>query len=252
MPRLGHAVALIDPGPRAIRAVVVDFDGTICPHDVSEEILREFAPPEWWDIDLSFQRGEIGSRQCLIEQAALLTHGEDELLAFALTTYAIDPTFAPFARWTRGRDIELVVASDGLGFYIEPMLRRAGVEAVTVLTNDVALRLGDEPRFAFPNAHPACIGCGTCKMRIVLGCRERSGPVAFVGEGHTDRYGALYADLVFAKKHLVDICRADRVPFRPWETFDDVRSALESLEALPGPVAPDRCPGWFTPVGGAL
>ena len=29
-------------------------------------------------------------------------------------------------------------------------------------------------------------------------------------------------------------------------------TALESLEALPGLVAPDRCPGWFTPVGGAF
>ena len=38
-----------------VRAVVIDFDGTICPQDVSEEILQAFALPEWWDIDLEFR-----------------------------------------------------------------------------------------------------------------------------------------------------------------------------------------------------
>jgi 2-hydroxy-3-keto-5-methylthiopentenyl-1-phosphate phosphatase len=92
-----------------------------------------------------------------------------------------------------------------------------------------------------------CVGCGTCKMRAVSGHRERLGPVAFVGEGHSDRYGALYADVVFAKKHLVDICRSDGIPFLPWEDFDDVRRGLEALAEASVPVAPDRCPGWEVP-----
>ena len=42
------------------------------------------------------------------------------------------------------------------------------------------------------------------------------------------------------------ICEQDGVPFLPWETFDDVREALETLDTLPGPVGPERCPGWRT------
>ena len=74
--------------------------------------------------------------------------------------------------------------------------------------------------------------------------------VAFVGEGQSDRYGALYADVVFAKDALVPICEADGVPYRPWRTFDEVRVDLEELTELPGPVAPARCPGW-RPLAGA-
>ena len=76
------------------------------------------------------------------------------------------------------------------------------------------------------------------------------GPTAFVGEGHTDRYGALYADLVFASKHLVEICHSDGVAYVPWESFDDVRQGIvaASTGALPGPVEPLTCPGWT--VGG--
>jgi 2-hydroxy-3-keto-5-methylthiopentenyl-1-phosphate phosphatase len=226
-----------------VKAVVVDFDGTICPQDVSEELLKAFAPPGWWDIDLEFQRGAIGSRECLVRQASLLKGTQSDMLDHALANCRIDPTFPPFVDWARGAGIEVAVASDGLGFYLEPMLRAGGVDLNTVLTNGFATN-GGPAALSFPNAHPECAGCGTCKMRAVLGHRERFGPVAFVGEGHSDRYGALFADLVFAKKHLVDICLQDGVRFQTWETFDDVRAGLGQLAAVPGPVSPERCPGW--------
>jgi 2-hydroxy-3-keto-5-methylthiopentenyl-1-phosphate phosphatase len=232
--------------PIPVRAVVVDFDGTICPHDISEEILRAFGSAEWWDIDVEFQSGEIGSRECLVRQAALLRGRQEEMLELALERYPLEPSFAPFVAWARESGIEVSVASDGLGFYVEPMLRAAGVEGLTVRTNDFTLD-GGPPRLGFPHGHPVCVGCGTCKMRIVLQHRERAGAVAFVGEGHSDRYGALYADLVFAKERLVEICRRDGIPFLPWETFRDVRKGLEATEELPGPVAPAVCPGWTLP-----
>lgn len=225
-----------------VASIVVDFDGTICEQDVSEELLQAFAPATWWDIDLEFRRGEIGSRECLIRQAALLEGSEEELLRFALERYAVESSFPPFVAWAREAGIQPVVASDGMGFYVEPMLRAAGVEGLPVLTNE-PLPGGPARGFRFGQAHPECVGCGTCKMQTVRRSRA-DGPVAFVGEGHTDRYGALFADVVFAKKHLPEICRADRVPFLAWESFDDVRRSLESLSELPGPVAPPRCPGW--------
>lgn len=233
--------------PNPVRAVVIDFDGTICPQDVSEEILTEFASPEWYEIDLEFQRGEIGSRECLTRQGSLLLGTKEAMLEFALDRFAIDPSFGPFVDWARGAHLNVVVASDGFGFYVEPMLRIACVDGVTVCTNESAMNDGQETRLSFPNAHPICIGCGTCKMLVVLRSRERHGPVAFVGEGHSDRYGALYADLVFAKKHLVDICMRDGIPFTVWESFDDVRAGLERAGDLPGAVAPETCPGWTWP-----
>lgn len=171
------------------------------------------------------------------------------MLQFALERFPLEPSFGPFIEWARQTGIEVVVASDGLGFYVKPMLAAAGVDGVTVYTNDTAVQDGRPPTFSFPNAHPICVGCGTCKMLVVLASRDRSGPVAFVGEGYSDRYGALYADLVFAKKHLVDICRRDGIAFLRWETFNDVRAGLEDAGELLNPVAPETCPGWTWPPG---
>lgn len=121
-----------------------------------------------------------------------------------------------------------------------PLLSAAGIDDLPVITN-TWVDGGEGLRF--DNGHGTCIGCGTCKMRAVLEARDR-GPVAFVGEGSSDRFGAIYADLVFAKDALVRIANADGVPFLPWTTFDDVRAGLETLEKIPGPVGADRCPGW--------
>ena len=77
-------------------------------------------------------------------------------------------------------------------------------------------------------------------MNVVIGYRRGVGPTAFVGEGYSDRYGALYADATFAKHHLVGLCQDDGVAFAPWETYDDVRTGLEAMAAGDGPAgAPD-------------
>ena len=140
----------------------------------------------------------------------------------------------------------MTVASDGFGFYIGPLLAAHGVDGLSVVTNEQRWNdRGYPDGMRFVGAHPECVGCGTCKLQAVARARAAHGPVAFVGEGPSDRYGALYADVTFAKDALVAICRADGVPFLPWNDFDDVRGALQNLEALPGPVAPLQCPGWM-------
>ena len=153
--------------------------------------------------------------------------------------FSLDPTFHGFAGWADREGLPLTVVSDGFGFYVRPMLEAAGLGRLDVRTNGYL-----RGRLSHPNGHPVCVGCGTCKMLAAAEHRNRYGPVAFVGEGQSDRYGALYSDLVFAKKDLVRICLEDGVPYREWETFDDVRSALQSTQGLPGPAGPARCPGW--------
>jgi 2-hydroxy-3-keto-5-methylthiopentenyl-1-phosphate phosphatase len=233
-------------GTLAVRAAVVDFDGTICPDDVSEELLSRFGEPSWRDIDREFQAGLIGSRECLTRQAALLAAAAEEMLEYAVGRFSVEPSFRRFVSWARGEGLEVAVASDGFGFYVEPMLVAGGIRGLTVLTNETTFGDGG-PRFSFAWGHPECVGCGTCKMLAVRTYRERFGSVAFVGEGRSDQYGALYADVVFAKKHLVEICRRKGVPFLVWEDFDDVREALIDIEQGRRPVNPLACPGWTPP-----
>ena len=221
-----------------VRSILVDFDGTACSHDVAEHVMEKFGEPDWATYDEAWMRGELDTRASIRAQVAPFAGLHDELIAFAVEHCPMDPTFAGFVSWAQGLGIAVTIVSDGLGLYVEPLLTAAGISDVAVITNDWA-----DGAMAFPNGHPECIWCGTCKM---LAVQRAPGPVAFVGEGHSDRFGALYADIVFAKDELVALCRDDGVPFLPYGDFDDVRRALESGGDLPGAVAPLRCPGWTT------
>ena len=225
-----------------IASILVDFDGTACAHDVPEHLLIEFGDPSWPEYDAAWERGELDSRRVIAAQAGMLGAPLERMLEFALGHCPIEPTFPGFVRWLAAEGVPVTVVSDGFGFYIEPILRAAGIGDIPVVTNTWSVN-GDRVRFE--NGHVECIGCGTCKMGAVLGAR-RDGAVAFVGDGPSDRYGALYADVVFAKDALAPIARADDVPFLPWGSFDDVRAQLEGLGEVPGPVGGERCPGWRT------
>jgi 2-hydroxy-3-keto-5-methylthiopentenyl-1-phosphate phosphatase len=71
--------------------------------------------------------------------------------------------------------------------------------------------------------------------------------VAFVGDGVSDRFGARYADVTFAKDALAEHCRRESIPFFPYEHFEDVRRTLSQLTDIPGPIGGEPCPGWLDP-----
>jgi 2-hydroxy-3-keto-5-methylthiopentenyl-1-phosphate phosphatase len=231
-----------------VGAVLVDFDGTASSSDVAELLLRTFADPSWSEYDDAVDRGEIGLREAIQIQDAMLVATRDELIAYAVEHCPLDPTFAPFVDWLSATGVEVALVSDGFAFYIRPILEAAGLEHLRVISNEQVWTPDGRPAgMRFANGHPVCVGCGTCKMNAVLAYRERVGPVAFVGDGQSDRYGALYADVTFAKGELVDHCVRDGVPFVGWRDFHDVRRSLEMTTSLPGAVAPVECPGWTTP-----
>lgn len=224
-----------------VGSVLVDFDGTACLHDVAEHLLIAFGDPSWEEIDRAWLAGEVDGRAALLEEAAMLRASTDELVAYARSHCPMDPTFGPFVAWCRGRGVPVTLVSDGFGFYIEPLLRDAGIDGLEVITN--TWHDGDAPRLGFEHGRDGCRWCGTCKVAAVAAARACSGPVAFVGEGGSDRYGARAADLVFAKDELPAMCDEDGVPYLRWTDFDDVRLALEGGAQLHAPVEPDRCPG---------
>jgi 2-hydroxy-3-keto-5-methylthiopentenyl-1-phosphate phosphatase len=233
------------PSPLAPRVatVLVDFDGTASPLDGFVELCRRFVGDDWErHFERASWKGNATQRADMARLARLLRAPRAELLAFALDHIALDPGFAPFVDWARGTGITVAVVSDGLGFYVEPLLAAAGLADVPVLTNVLVQDAGGLS-LRHPHEHPTCRGCGTCKMQAVLDHRAR-GPVAFVGDGVSDRYAALYADRVFAKDSLARICADQGLSCEGWATFADVRAALAERRPHVGHTDPAVCPGW--------
>jgi 2-hydroxy-3-keto-5-methylthiopentenyl-1-phosphate phosphatase len=225
-------------------SVLVDFDGTACPADVFIELAAGFVGEDWErHFGAASWNGNASHRQDITRLARLLRAKVDDMLAFVLDRVSVDPAFLSFVQWARAESTDVAIVSDGLGFYIRPMLDAVGLSDVPVMCN-IFIDSPDGGTLRHPFENPSCRGCGICKKLVVESYQRRRRPVAFVGDGNSDRYAAHYADIVFAKRDLARTCMAEEVPFIAWHSFDDIRHGLAKPLLVRRSPAPDVCPGW--------
>jgi 2-hydroxy-3-keto-5-methylthiopentenyl-1-phosphate phosphatase len=216
---------------RAPWAVVCDFDGTATVEDIGDKVATRFAGQDWWErVEDDYRTGAYGFGELLRRMFAPITATPEEIGAFARAEAVLRHGFVPFLAACRERGVPFVLCSAGLDVYILPILEdlpaplRAHVE---VRCNEARCSpSGLDVAFHGNGAHGGCGRCGFCKGTIVEELRARGHKVAFVGDGTGDRCGARAADLVFARRRLVELCRADGVPFRRFESFDDVLAGM--------------------------
>jgi 2,3-diketo-5-methylthio-1-phosphopentane phosphatase len=186
-------------------------------------------------VEQEWVRGQIGSRECLERQMALVETSAEQFHAL-LDSIPIDPHFASFYRFTRTHRIPFYVLSDGFDYVIRRILKRSGVNGP--LRNGThlfssALRL--EGRRLIPffplSSRPCEHGCGTCKAAVIrrLGAGRR--PIIFIGDGLSDRFAVELADVVFAKSRLLTYCREAGISCQPYQTFAEVEEGLAKLLA---------------------
>lgn len=205
-------------------AVLTDFDGTVTRTDVAEDILEEFAPADWWDIEELHRARKIGTRETMVRQFALVHAREEDLVRFVDAHVRLDETFPPFVAFCREAGIRLEIVSEGLDFYVHHLLDRWGLR-VPVRTNRTTFEDG-RVVIAYPYADPTCNLCGTCKLLRLFELRKEGHRVVYVGDGHSDLCPAVEADRVFAKRELAELCREEEIEFIPFETFADVQSEV--------------------------
>ncbi len=210
-------------------AYVVDFDGTITTRDITTELGLFFGGSEFIKIDQSYQAKEIPIKLWLQAEAALLPVDLKILKEKALEWAEIRPGFVEFLEVAEERNNPVIVASDGLGFYIEPILERFGVlEKINMIyRNDTLINQEGRLEISNPHAHPICIVCGNCKAKIVVQQKTAGRPVVYIGDGSNDRFGASWADLIFARDELAENCHRYNLSYSPWDTFYDIINLKE-------------------------
>ena len=201
-------------------AFLCDFDGTVSPRDIGAAFADRFSDgaggrvPELGE----WMAGRIGHRALTRAQCATVRVGEAEALAFT-REFALDPDFAPFVHAARARGDEVMVVSEGFSFYVRDQLARAGLADLPWAANTLAFLPDGSVEPAFPFADPACDACGNCKAQHVRRQRGRGFRTVLVGDGVSDRHGALAADVVLARGSLLDWCGREGVPHQAARDF---------------------------------
>lgn len=205
----------------ASAAVFVDFDGTITQVDSGVHLLERLGAPQWRELSDAYARGEIGSRECVLDEWDLLPRDEEQLRAVAREV-ELDPAFVPLLDALRAGGAEVTVVSDGFGFYAEEVCSPLDLR---LLSNRVDWSSG-ELEFPHEDRCCACSTCGTCKQAPIKDAHHAGLTTVLVGDGMSDRKAALLADVVFAKGALRLWCEVSGVPHVPFETLADVHAAL--------------------------
>ena len=195
--------------------LVLDWDGTVTERDSLWMVLDRFGDPEVFAaVEGALVEGRLSFREVMELEFATVTAPLDEVVAFLERQARVRPGLGRLAR-----EQAPLVLSSGFHELIEPLLAREGVE-LEVRAN----RLETEPggwRVRWRDPEP-CPVCGDlCKRRTLP-----PGPLAYAGDGYSDRCAALAADRVFARAGLADWLAGEGVPFEPFDDLDDVAAAL--------------------------
>ena len=210
--------------------VQCDFDGTISTEDVTDSLLQRFGRDGWEALETAWERGEIGSRQCMAGQVALLDMDRAELDAH-LATIGVDPYFGAFVRAARERGMPVQVVSDGIDYAIHAVLERHGLDDLPVIANRLVQTGPRSWSLQSPWSSPSCArASGNCKCERLAEQQAKHGRVLFVGDGTSDFCVSGKADFVLAKYKLIQYCERHRIAHAPFNDFSEFAALLSPLQ----------------------
>jgi HAD superfamily phosphoserine phosphatase-like hydrolase len=219
-------------------ALVADFDGTLVRPDTIR-LLAELGMGALRARQLArdVDRGRVPVQDAIERMVASVTTTEAIALGFLSARARPDPGAAALLGWARQAGVPVTIASAGL----EPVVRYflgPLVEGVDLVANGLAVEPAPGGGCAWRVVSREAGAPEAVKRRVVERHLEAGRAVAYVGDGVGDFEAASLAavagrsrgpalgSLAFARDALAERLAAAGLPFIPFATLDDVRSAL--------------------------
>jgi len=120
--------------------VSIDFDGTIANFDITDLVIQKFAKDGWQEAEELWEKGIIGSKECLTIQISLIEEKLEYILDY-LKNFSIDETFIEFTDFLKKNNIPFAIVSDGFKIFIKEMLKNAGLKDIPIYANERTQRI---------------------------------------------------------------------------------------------------------------
>ena len=211
--------------------LVSDFDGTVTRYDFFERVRKRWPFPPQDDPWEKFVAGEITHFQALAEIFACIRTTEADLLELADST-GLDASFAESVQALKDRGWEIEIASAGCDWYIDFLLKKAGV-SVSVHANPGVFDAERGLQMSLPERSPFFSATkGVNKAAIVQDALKRSDRVAFAGDGRPDLQPAMLVQpqLRFARGWLAEALSERDEKFHPFERWSEIANHLLNVE----------------------
>lgn len=212
--------------------LVTDFDGTMTDVEFYQLALERYTPSETQYVWERYLRKELTVFETLQGIFSAIKASPAELTA-ALDDLKFDPGAAAAIGRLREAGWDVVVASAGCAWYIERVLKKAGIEAtVHASPGEFAESGGLEMRVASASPYLSA-SAGIDKAAIVREARENYQAVAFAGDSPNDLEAARLVDddLRFAKSMLAERLEREGKAFHPYGRWSEIANALMARPA---------------------
>jgi 2-hydroxy-3-keto-5-methylthiopentenyl-1-phosphate phosphatase len=208
--------------------IFCDFDGTVCLGDNRTILFRTFGGNDVREAVSLWLKGEISGDECIRRECAAVKNFDRERFDNIINEQELDPSFFTFVEFCRTYSIEIEILSDGFDYYINRILKRYNILDIPVYAN--RLQIDESGLFPyFPYLNQYCRRAANCKGTHVLNNAADDQMRIVVGDGFSDRCAADYADIVFAKRQLIQYCRDANISYFEFSDFNDVRVRVEEL-----------------------
>lgn len=210
------------------KTLITDFDGTITERDFYSLLRERHIPQDAPDFFADWRAGRLTHFEAM---AAYFAYAPTDLSQIdeMLRDCRPEPELAAAFARLRGNGWEVLVVSAGCAWYIERVLRQAGVEA-RVYSNAGRLEEGRGLVLErLPRESPFYSeDVGVDKCAVVRDALRRSSEVAFAGDGPPDILPAMLvpAELRFAKSHLAEALQAQGEGYRSFGRWREIAEAL--------------------------
>lgn len=207
----------------------LDFDGTITKDDVCETMISRYAQPGWENLNRLWETGVLSTIDCAQKTLDTMIMTEKNVRDLA-DEQEVDPQFFSFLAWTREREYPVYILSDGYENYIDLILATHDLH-IPSYANRLRYAKG-KWKIEAPYYNQICGRCGVCKSKLILDLMGIKSKKIYIGDGYSDRCPVYLADIVFAKKSLLEHCQENQIPFHSYRDFGDVLAFFQNKEEL--------------------
>ena len=201
--------------------VFFDFDNTITRGDVLDDLIVRYSRDDGWKrLESRWQKGEIGTLECLDGQMRGIRISKSDLDTY-LARIRLDPAFKKILALLRSRNIRTLILTDNFDYIVRRILRHHGITRVQVHANRIRWQ-GQRLVPSFPFRSKTCATCAHCKRESMRTCVGGHSMSVYVGDGLSDICAAQCAKLVFAKDNLLAYLRDRKMPHIPYKDLRDV------------------------------
>lgn len=211
--------------------LVTDFDGTITTEDFYDLAVRELLKPEDIQPWNDFKAGRITHFTAMQRIFGNIRAPEAKVLG-VLEDMGVEADLAESVNALRAKGWHIVVASAGSHWYIDRLLKKAGV-SLEVHANPATYAEGGPLRLELPEDDPfLSLKTGIDKAAIMRHHLERGAIVAYAGDGYTDLPPALLARprLRFARAELARQLTERGEAFESFAAWSEVARSLLAWE----------------------